>query len=541
MVSPSLTLLRTQTDERLIALARAGHERAFEAIVERYRRPLLRHARRLVSEARAEEAVQQALVAAWTALQRGDDVRHLSGWLHRIVHNAALNALRGERDDYAELREWVEATGAPEDELERRELLRETLANLRALPERQREALLRVAVDGVSADEVGRALGLTEGAVRQLLYRARTALRAAATALTPMPVASWLARAEPLTARIAEAAGAGSAGLGTVLAKTGVVVVAAGGAAAGPAVLDDVTRHEPTPRPGGASRPAAARLRHPSRSRTCKRSRRSCERRRDPATAVGARADRGPADRARADRARAGRGRAPADRDRAAPARAAPARAAPARAAPAPAAPAQAAPAQADPDEVERLRHQRLRHQRLRHQRLRHERVGHQRIGRERLEHGRRRRQRVGDEWLWDERLEHGRRRRQRLGDERLWDERLEHGRRRRQRVGDERVRHERVGHERIGDKRVGDEIGSAAVGCPPARAARGRGVVEHDLEPGVSCTFGRAPPRSRTKLLVGGRFVKLAAAGCAKLHETHATSLPAQLSRGSGTSGSED
>jgi hypothetical protein len=53
MVSPSLTLLRTQSDERLIALARAGHERAFEAIVERYRRPLLRHARRLVSEARA--------------------------------------------------------------------------------------------------------------------------------------------------------------------------------------------------------------------------------------------------------------------------------------------------------------------------------------------------------------------------------------------------------------------------------------------------------------------------------------------------------
>ena len=246
MVSPSLTLLRTQTDERLIALARAGHERAFEAIVERYRRPLHRHARRLMSDARAEEAVQQALVAAWTALRRGDDVRHLSGWLHRIVHNATLNVLRGERDDYAELREWVEASGAPEDELERREMLRETLANLGALPERQREALLRVAVDGVSAEEVGSALGLTEGAVRQLLYRARTALRAAATALTPMPVASWLARAEPLTARIAEAAGAGSAGLGTVLAKTGVVVVAAGGAAAGPAVLDDGPRNEPS-------------------------------------------------------------------------------------------------------------------------------------------------------------------------------------------------------------------------------------------------------------------------------------------------------
>ena len=36
MPSPSLTLLRTQSDARLAALARDGHERAFEAIVERY-------------------------------------------------------------------------------------------------------------------------------------------------------------------------------------------------------------------------------------------------------------------------------------------------------------------------------------------------------------------------------------------------------------------------------------------------------------------------------------------------------------------------
>jgi hypothetical protein len=46
MPSPSVTLLRTQSDDRLVALAAAGHERAFEAIVERYRRSLIRSARR---------------------------------------------------------------------------------------------------------------------------------------------------------------------------------------------------------------------------------------------------------------------------------------------------------------------------------------------------------------------------------------------------------------------------------------------------------------------------------------------------------------
>jgi RNA polymerase sigma factor (sigma-70 family) len=263
MVSPSLTLLRTQSDERLIALARAGHERAFEAIVERYRKPLLRHGRRLLSsEARAEEAVQQALMAAWAALQRGDDVRHLSGWLHRIVHNAALNSLRGERDDWAELREWLEGAGAPDDEFERREMVRATLANLAALPTRQREALLRIAVEGESAEAVGSSLGLTEGAVRQLLYRARTALRAAATAVTPWPIASWLARVEPVTAGVADlAGGAGSAGVGALLAKAGVVAVVAGGAVAGPVVLDRDRPRAETPRAEArqqAARPAPA-------------------------------------------------------------------------------------------------------------------------------------------------------------------------------------------------------------------------------------------------------------------------------------------
>src|SRR4051812_33278206 len=99
--SPSSVLLRTQSDERLVALARAGHERAFEAIVERYRAPLLRGARRYLPEARAEDALQQAFIAAWTAIRCGDEVRELRAWLYRIVHNTALNQLRLSGYDYA--------------------------------------------------------------------------------------------------------------------------------------------------------------------------------------------------------------------------------------------------------------------------------------------------------------------------------------------------------------------------------------------------------------------------------------------------------
>ena len=90
----STPLLRTQSDRRLVALAADGHDRAFEAIVERYRRPLQRYLRRLLSEALAEDVLQASFVRAWQALRAGTDVRDLRPWLYRIAHNQALNTLR---------------------------------------------------------------------------------------------------------------------------------------------------------------------------------------------------------------------------------------------------------------------------------------------------------------------------------------------------------------------------------------------------------------------------------------------------------------
>src|ERR1700749_1525025 len=115
--SPSAVLLRTQSDERLVVLARGGSERAFEAIVERYRAPLLRASRRYLPEARAEYALQQAFLAAWSALRRGDEIRELRPWLYRIVHNTALNQLRIAGYDYAELADSLRAADAPQEEM----------------------------------------------------------------------------------------------------------------------------------------------------------------------------------------------------------------------------------------------------------------------------------------------------------------------------------------------------------------------------------------------------------------------------------------
>ena len=240
---PSLVVLRTQSDDRLVALARTGNEQAFEAIVERYRRPLLRHAERLLAETGAEDAVQQAFLSAWTALQRGDDVRELNAWLHRIVHNVALNALRGaRRGEHAELHENVAAGVGPEEEIERRMAMRRTLADVAALPERQREALLRVAVQGRSQAEVARTLGLSHGAVGQLVMRGRRALRGAATALTPQWLVNWLATL-----------GTEGQHATATLGKVAAVVAVAGAATTGPALVEHRDDH---PRPIAEARAA---------------------------------------------------------------------------------------------------------------------------------------------------------------------------------------------------------------------------------------------------------------------------------------------
>jgi RNA polymerase sigma factor (sigma-70 family) len=238
MPSPSVALLRTQSDDRLVALAAGGHERAFEAIVERYRRPLLRQARRYLPEARAEDALQQALLAAWTALRRGDDPRELRPWLHRIVHNSALNALRATGCDYDELRETLEGSGGPAELAERCAVVRGTLAGSPRCPSASAPRCCRSRSRGARRTRSPRSWGCRGEPSASSSTGRRTALRTAATAVVPLPLAAWLATAGAGRGDVAVRVGELVAGAGgsATLAKAGAVAALAGGAVDG---IDD--------------------------------------------------------------------------------------------------------------------------------------------------------------------------------------------------------------------------------------------------------------------------------------------------------------
>jgi RNA polymerase sigma factor (sigma-70 family) len=254
------SLLRLQSDARLAELATAGHEAAFDAIVDRYRTPLLRYCAGIVGPSRAEDAVQQTLINAHEAMTRTDDVRHLKSWLYRIAHNASLNVLRAVRDDMpldeatlgARAGGRAATSGDPDESFARSEQFRATLAALQALPERQRAALVLRELEGRSHEEIAEALGVTKGSARQHLMRARVAVRSAVTAITPYP----------LVARFAELlSGGGSAGWVDAAAGAGASAtlmkfgagIAATGALVGGAVG---TQHAMRERPADAA-PAA--------------------------------------------------------------------------------------------------------------------------------------------------------------------------------------------------------------------------------------------------------------------------------------------
>ncbi|HWI06305.1 MAG TPA: sigma-70 family RNA polymerase sigma factor, partial [Solirubrobacteraceae bacterium] len=168
-------------DEALAGRAAAGNQAASAALCERYHGPLLGYCRSiLLDDEDASDATQSALENALRALPRREPGRPLRPWLYRIAHNEAINIVRrrqhaaaGDLDT-----ESLLTVPGPEVGSEQRSRLAQLVDDLRSLPERQRGALVMRELSGLSYDEIGGALGISNEAARRAVFDARSALHA---------------------------------------------------------------------------------------------------------------------------------------------------------------------------------------------------------------------------------------------------------------------------------------------------------------------------------------------------------------------------
>jgi RNA polymerase sigma factor (sigma-70 family) len=254
--------LRFQPDGRLVSLVRDGYESAFEEIFRRYGAPLRSYAASIVTAQRADDVTQEAFTKAFIALRGTDKEIQLRPWLYRIVRNTALTTIRDEPKPAFELDEAQAPDMSPEELAEQREEITRLMTGLRDLPEPQRAAIVMRELEGLSHEQIAASLGLSGGAVRQSIYRARRALRQGLGLLVPLPVLRLLLE-EGFTQGASATAASGGAGIAV---KTGVAALLAAGTVATGAVVKeelktpanaDAKPAKTSPAGGGARRSVA--------------------------------------------------------------------------------------------------------------------------------------------------------------------------------------------------------------------------------------------------------------------------------------------
>ena len=186
---PAGTAANLLTDEELLSAARRGDAAALEALLVRYQPHLYRFGLRMCGNVDdAGDVAQESLVSMARSLRdfRGDS--SVSSWLYTIARRFCIKKRR--RSKFAPAREEsLDASGNdaaqhladpapnPEQTATNRELAAVLTRAIDALDLPQREVLVLRDVEGLSAPEVARVLGISVDAVKSRLHRARLAVR----------------------------------------------------------------------------------------------------------------------------------------------------------------------------------------------------------------------------------------------------------------------------------------------------------------------------------------------------------------------------
>jgi RNA polymerase sigma-70 factor (ECF subfamily) len=179
-----------EVDQQLVERAQRGDKAAFELLVAKYQRKLVRLLSRFIRDpTEVEDVAQEAFIKAYRALPsfRGDSAFYT--WLYRIGINTAKNYLvaMGRRAPTVSETESPDSEGSeesgqvpdyntPENELMSRQIAETVNKAVEDLPEELRTAITLRELEGLSYEDIAGIMNCPIGTVRSRIFRAREAI-----------------------------------------------------------------------------------------------------------------------------------------------------------------------------------------------------------------------------------------------------------------------------------------------------------------------------------------------------------------------------
>lgn len=176
--------LQANQDADLLERARRGEQEAFRRLVEIYTPKVYRLVASILGRGHeAEDATQDVFFKVHRKLDTFREESAFYTWLYRVAYNTASDHLKKRKRRKTRLVEDLDRLpvadpgDAPDARLDRDALRQEVRDALAALPEKFRMVLVLREMDGLTYEEIGKALKLQKGTVESRIFRARNRLK----------------------------------------------------------------------------------------------------------------------------------------------------------------------------------------------------------------------------------------------------------------------------------------------------------------------------------------------------------------------------
>ncbi|TCT08506.1 RNA polymerase sigma factor RpoE [Paralcaligenes ureilyticus] len=179
-------------DAELVDRVQRGDKHAFDLLVLKYQRKIMRLLSRMVRDSsEVEDVAQEAFIKAYRALPqfRGDSAFYT--WLYRIAINTARNwqvangrrpstpsAIETEDGETFSQIDNLTDISTPESQLASRQIVETVNTAIDALPAELRTAIVLREIEGMSYEDIAQSMNCPIGTVRSRIFRAREAIAA---------------------------------------------------------------------------------------------------------------------------------------------------------------------------------------------------------------------------------------------------------------------------------------------------------------------------------------------------------------------------